>query len=276
MPVHIGGYPVDLDTILKVAGKHAIPVIEDACQAWLAEWKGKCVGNYGLAGGFSFQASKNLNSGEGGAIITNDENFAKKCYSFHHQGQSADAASLAPGTGTRGSNLRITEFQAGILLAQMTRLVEQSKRRTENAEYLTSLLKNIPGIKPAKLYSNATRSAYHLYMFRYDKESFKGLGRAEFIKALTAEGIPCSAGYGKMNKESYVRDLAQNKHYLKIYGEKTMNEWLERNQCPENDKLTDQAVWFTQNMLLGTKAEMELIAEAIIKIHKHAGELAKA
>ena len=273
MPVHIGGYPVDIEAIIQVAAKHNIPVIEDACQAWLSEWKGKCVGNWGLAGGFSFQASKNLNSGEGGAIITNDKDFYDRCYSFHHQGQGSDAASLEPGTGTRGTNARITEFQAGVLLAQMTRLNEQSKRRSENAGYLTGLLKQIPGIKPARLYKGVTRNAYHLYMFRYEKNKFAGMARENFIKALEAEGIPCSAGYGKMNKSSYVTGLARNRHFLDIYGEKTMKEWLERNQCPENDKLTEQAVWFFQNMLLGTRTDMEQIAEAISKIQKNAEEI---
>jgi perosamine synthetase len=275
MPVHIGGTPVDLDAVLSISGKHNIPVIEDACQAHLAEWKGKCVGNWGLAGGFSFQGSKNLNSGEGGAIISNDENFLHDCYAFHHQGQGANSASLEPGSGTRGTNLRLTEFQAGILLAQMTRLVEQAKTRSENADYLTKMLKQIPGIYPAKLYNGVTKSAYHLYMFRYDKEKFGGLELDKFIDALSKEGISCGRGYGKLNKDKYVTDLAKNKHYLNIYGEKYMNEWLERIQCPENDKLTDQAVWFYQTMLLGTKTDMEQITEAITKIHKNADEIKK-
>ncbi|MCE5345329.1 MAG: DegT/DnrJ/EryC1/StrS family aminotransferase [Bacteroidales bacterium] len=276
MPVHIGGSPFDIDKVLEVAGKHKIPVLEDACQAHLAEWKGKMVGNWGLAGGFSFQASKNLNSGEGGVILTNDEQFAKNCYIFHNQGQGGKATSFSTGFGTRGTNMRITEFQAGVLLAQMTRVVEQTKRRTENANYLTKLLNDIPGIMPAKLYKGVTRSAYHLYMFRYDKTKFAGLDLSKFLEAMHAEGIPCSLGYGKMNKDAYVTDLAKNPHYLKIYGEKTMKEWLERNQCPENDKLVDQAVWMYQTMLLGSKTDMEQIAEAIRKIQKNATAISKA
>lgn len=275
MPVHIGGSPVDLDTILSVAGKHKIAVLEDACQAHLAEWKGKCVGNWGLAGGFSFQASKNLNSGEGGAIITNDSSFADNCYRFHTQGQGGNSAGLETGSGTRGTNVRLSEFQAGILLAQMTRLVEQSKRRSENADYLTKLLNQIPGILPAKLYKGVTKSAYHLYMFRYDKEKFAGMDRAKFLKALISEGIPCSSGYGMMNKDAYVTDLAKNKHYLSVYGEKRMKTWLDQNYTPQNEKLTQQAVWFTQNMLLGSKTDMDQIAEAITKIQKNAAEINK-
>lgn len=274
MPVHIGGSPADLDKLLEVAGKMNIPLIEDACQAHLAEWKGKKVGSYGLAGAFSFQSSKNLNSAEGGAITTNSEQFAQECYRFHNQGQGGQTAAFNPGEGTRASNLRLTEFQGGLLLAQMTRTEEQARRRNENAAYLTELLNEIPGIMPAKLYKGTTRSAWHLYMFRYDKEYFAGLSREKFIEALTAEGVPCSSGYGPMNRQDYVTGLAKNKHYLRIYGEKTMNQWLERNQCPQNDKLTtEQGVWFYQTMLLGKRTDMEQIADAIRKIREYAKEL---
>ena len=277
MPVHIGGSPADIDTIVKIANKANISLIEDACQAHMASWKGTPVGNFGLAGAFSFQSSKNLNAGEGGAVITNDGQFADACYRFHNQGQGGSGTSYQAGSGTRATNMRLTEFQGALLLAQMTRLEAQSRRRSENAAYLTSLLNEIPGIFPAKLYEGTTNSAYHLYMFRYDKTHFANLDRSKFLKALSAEGVPCSSGYGTMNKEKYVTGLATNRHYLKIYGEKTMQEWLERNQCPQNDILAgEQAVWFTQTMLLGSKADMEQIAEAIGKIQKHAAELNKA
>ena len=277
IPVHIGGSPADLDKILDISRKTKIPVIEDACQAHLAEWRGQKVGTFGLAGAFSFQASKNLNSGEGGAIITNDEQFAQTCYNFHNQGQGGRVTGFNPGSGTRGTNVRLSEFQGSLLLAQMTRVVDQTDHRTENANYLTKLLKEIHGITPAKLYEGTTRSAYHLYMFRYDKTQFAGLSREKFLEALTKEGVPCSIGYGMMNKNAYVTSLAKNKHFLKIYGEKTMNQWMERNQCPQNDKLTgEQSVWFFQNMLLGSKTDIEQIAEAIRKIQKHAVEINKA
>lgn len=278
MPVHIGGSPADIDMIMEIAGRRKIPVIEDACQAHLAEWRGRKVGTYGLAGGFSFQSSKNLNCAEGGAIVSNNESFAKTCYSFHNQGQGGQTAAYNPGgMGTRGTNMRLTEFQGSILLAQMTRLADQSKRRTENADYLSKLLSDIPGISPAKLYKGTTASAYHLYMFRYNKDHFAGLSRTKFLEALSAEGIPCSGGYGMINKDDYVTGLAKNKHYLKIYGQKTMREWLERNQCPQNDILTtEQAIWFFQYMLLGSKSDMDRIADAIRKIQKNAAALGKS
>jgi perosamine synthetase len=109
------------------------------------------------------------------------------------------------------------------------------------------------------------------------RHRFAGLKRDKFLEALSAEGVPCSSGYGMMNKNAYVTGLAQNKHYLRIYGEKAMQQWLERNQCPQNDKLSgEQALWLTQNMLLGPKTDMEQIADAIRKIQKYGRQLAKA
>ncbi|MDR2139374.1 MAG: DegT/DnrJ/EryC1/StrS family aminotransferase [Tannerella sp.] len=276
MPVHIGGSPFEVDRVLAIAEKHRLPVIEDACQAHLAEWKGRKVGSFGLGGAFSFQSSKNLNCAEGGAITSNDGDFIRKCYSFHNQGQGDTSTSYTPGEGTRGSNLRLTEFQSALLLAQMTRLEQQARKRSKNADYLTRLFNEIPGISPARLYEGTTCSAYHLYMFRYDKAHFDGLSRERFMEALRAEGVYCSAGYGQMNRDAYVTGLATNRHYLKIYGEKAMKQWMERNHCPQNDLLTgEQAIWFTQTMLLGSKTDMEQIADAVRKIQTHAGALKK-
>lgn len=273
MPVHIGGSPFDVDAVLAIAKKNNLPLIEDACQAHLAEWKGKCVGNWGIGGAFSFQASKNLNSGEGGAVITNNTDYYQKCYGFHHQGQTANSASLATGSGIRGSNLRLTEFQSAILLAQMTRLKEQSDRRWENAQHLTKLFNEIPGIKPAKLYPGTTRSAYHLYMFRMNEKEF-GTTREKFIKALAAEGVVASPGYNKINKGSFVTNLAKEPHYLKIYGEKRMKQWLQQTMAtPVNDRLTEEAVWLLQTTLLGTKNDMEQIVDAVKRIQKNAKKL---
>src|SRR5206468_2804938 len=91
LPVHLGGSAANVDAMMSIAQKHKLALLEDACQAHLGEWKGKKVGSYGAAGCFSFQASKNLNSGEGGAIITNDEDFHDRCYAFHNNGSGLKA-----------------------------------------------------------------------------------------------------------------------------------------------------------------------------------------
>jgi dTDP-4-amino-4,6-dideoxygalactose transaminase len=265
-----------MDAILAIAQKHGLPVVEDTCQSHLAEWKGKKLGSLGTSGCFSFQATKNLNSGEGGAIITNDADFAEKCFAFHNNGRGRRGRSSALAYAHGGANLRMTEFQAALLLQQMVRLQEQAKQRDENGAYLTKMLEEIPGIRPAKWYPGCTRNAYHLYMLRYDKDQFEGASRAKFLKALSAEGIPCSGGYSPLNKEPFLREAVESRAYKSIYGENRLSTYLKNNHCPENDRLCEEAVWFVQTMLLAKRSAMEQIAAAIRKIQKQAGELAKA
>jgi dTDP-4-amino-4,6-dideoxygalactose transaminase len=274
MPVHLGGGSVDLDAILALADKRNLPVIEDACQSHLAEWRGAKVGTYGLAGCFSFQASKNLNSGEGGAVLTSDADFLDRASEFHSNSSSQHAARRRSGYQSNGLNLRMPEFQAALLMAQMTRLEKQSKTRETNAQYLTKMLGEIPGIRPAAMYAGNTRNAYHLYMFRYDASRFANLPRAKFLKALAAEGIPASPGYTPLNQQPLVQGIADSRAYQRIYGEAELKRWRERNLCPQNDKLCEEAVWLTQTMLLGPREDMEQIAEGIRKIQRHAGDLA--
>src|SRR5205085_8577001 len=125
--------------------------------AHLAEWRNKKVSTLGALGCFSFQASKNLNSGEGGALLTNDTDLYRICQSFHNNGRG-DAGS-GFGYVRNGANLRMTEFQAALLNEQLTRVEEQSHIRERNAAYLTKQLAEIPGILPARMYPGATRNA---------------------------------------------------------------------------------------------------------------------
>ena len=276
IPVHLGGSAADLDAILTLARTRKLPVIEDACQAHIGEWRGRKLGTYGETGCFSFQVSKNLASGEGGAILTNSDELIEHCFAFHNNGRGRKTDSYNFSYFANGANLRMTQFQAALLVTQMGRLEEQSKTREQNAAYLTSLLREIPGIRPARMYEGCTRNAYHLYMFRYGKEQFADASRAAFLKALAAEGIPCSGGYTPLNKEPFLKSVLSSRAFRAIAGPERLKRWEERNQCPANDRLCEEAVWLTQNMLLGPKSDMDQIAEAVRKIHANAAELPRA
>ncbi len=273
LPVHLGGSPADMDKILAVSKKHNLPVLEDACQSHLAEWRNRKVSTLGDLGCFSFQASKNLNSGEGGAILSNNQELIQSCASFHNNGRGT--ANYNFSYVRNGLNHRITEFQAALLLEQLARLEEQAKVREDNATYLTKLLRENPGITPARMYEGTTRNAYHLYMLRYNQDHFAGLPRSGFLKALEAEGIPNSSGYAPLNKEPFMKTTLNSRAFRKIYTAKMIAEYERRTHCPENDKLCEEAVWFFQTMLLGSHQDMDQIAEAIRKIQKHAGDLAR-
>lgn len=278
MPVHILGLPADMPRIMAIAKKHNLVVVEDACQAHLAEINHQKVGTFGNAGCFSFQNSKNLAIGEGGAIVSNDVKFMDKCYSYHNYGMPYGTVVGAIGAGTviPGTKLRITEYQAAIGLAQLERLDGQTTTRNVNAEYLKSKIKNIPGIIPYKLYDNVTRAAFHLFPFRYQKEAFKNLSRNEFLRAVSAEGVPCSNGYQTLNNMPFLGNAFKSKNFKKMYSKKRLdiNKYNDQNQCPANDRLcNEEAVWISQSMLLGSKSDMDDIAMAIEKVYNNADKI---
>jgi perosamine synthetase len=278
MPVHILGLPANMEKIMPIAKKHNLLVVEDSCQAWLAEINHKKVGTFGNVGCYSFQTSKHLPLGEGGAIVSDDEELIDRCYSYHNVGFPYGAVIGAVGAGSvmLGTKLRMTEYQAAIGLAQLGVLDEQTTLRNKNAAYLRSQIKNIPGIKPYKLYDNVTRAAFHMFAFRYKKEEFKDLSRERFLEALTAEGIPNLSGYAPfLNKQPYLENAFQSKNFKKMYSNEELdfNKFKEKNECPENDKLCIESVWLQQNLLLAEQSDLDDIASAIERIRKNAEKI---
>jgi dTDP-4-amino-4,6-dideoxygalactose transaminase len=274
LPVHILGLPADMDRINAIAQKHNLLVIEDACQAWLAEWRGKKCGTLSDLGCFSFQNSKHLPAGEGGAVVGDDEEIMDRCYSFHNCGRPYGSVKRTSSYPTRGSNRRMQEFQAVILMSQMKRLEQDTQTRWENAQYLTSKIKDIPGIIPHKLYPQVTKAAYHLYPFRYKKEHFNNVDRSKFLRALSAEGIPCSGGYGPQYKDGLVEEALNSKGYNRLYSKQRLNRYRQELHYPDNDQLCEEAVWLSQRLLLTSKNDMNDIADAILKVYENRDKLA--
>lgn len=274
LPVHLGGNVADMGEIMAVAKKHNLAVVEDACQSHCAEWGGKKAGCIGDVGCFSFQATKILACGEGGAAVTDSDAIYDKLHAFHNNGRDR-VTGTKDGYIHQGTNLRMTELQAALLNAQLTRFDEQVKKRIENADYFSQLLKDVPGIKPAKKSPGATRSTYYLYMVDYDKEAFGGLSKNQFIKAINEEGIPCGGGYKPLNKEPFLKTLIDSKVYKKIYPEQQLKTWRERNECPQNDKVCERGIFFSQEVLLGSKQDIDQIIEAMMKVHANKDALLK-
>jgi dTDP-4-amino-4,6-dideoxygalactose transaminase len=272
IPVHIAGAPPNLDKVMEVGRRRKLKVLEDAAQAHLGEWRGRKLGTIADAGTFSFQASKNLNSGEGGAVVSADAAFIERCFAYHTNSSPRRGMQVTP---AQGANLRLTEFQATLLMSQMERLEAQAKMRDANAAYLTKLLRETPGLNPVELESGCTRSAWHLYMSRYDARQFAGLPRERFLKAMAAEGIPCSAGYGQLNKQPFLENVLAGRGFQRLFSRERLLQWKEQNECPVNEKICAEGVWFTQTMLLGSREDMEQIAAAVEKIRAHAAELVK-
>lgn len=265
--VHFAGLPIDMNRVMELSARRNLMVLEDAAHSWGSQWKGIGTGAIGRMGTFSFQMSKNIAAGEGGIILTNDKPLADLARSYSNCGRVEGR----PWYHSRyiGGNYRITELQAAILLAQLDRLEQQTLLRLENAAYLNNRLSKIPGIKLPVQDDRVTRRSYHLYLFRYIASEFGGLSREMFLKALVAEGIPAAFGY-----------------LTPVYGNQCFQELrhvpcLESHRldyrsvnCPVAERLCQQEmVWLTHNMLLGNREDMEFIADAIEKIHRHQNEV---
>jgi len=273
LPVHIYGLPCDMDEINRIANNHQLKVVEDACQAWSARYKGKNAGILGDLGCFSFQNSKHLPAGEGGAVVGNDERIMDHCRSFHDCGRHFGSIKSESRYPVRGGNFRMQHVQALILMSQMKRFEDDARTRESNAAYLDAKLADVPGIIPHKPVNGAEKAAFHLYPFRYQKSAFKDISREKFIQALRAEGIPCNRGYGKQNKDGLIEEALNSRGYTRLYGKERLDQWREENVLPGNDQLAEEAVILYQNMLLGTKQDMDDIVNAITKIYSNRDQL---
>jgi dTDP-4-amino-4,6-dideoxygalactose transaminase len=256
MPVHVGGNPADLAAFIALAKKHSLTIIEDAAQAPAAIYNGTKVGAIGDAGCFSFQSSKNITSGEGGIFLTNQREVYERAFEFYNCGRPVKGQwyeHVSPGL-----NMRISAFQAAVLLHQMPHLEDWAVLREANGRYLEEQLNAIPGIACAKRYPGTTRNAYHLFIFTYDSEHFAGLSKGRFLEALTAEGVVATEGYQPMYRAPFLRDDFQER------GE---------TELPVTEHICKDGVWIRQFELLAERSMMDRIAESIRKVQAHAARL---
>lgn len=259
LPVHLFGCPADMDAILAIARRHGLAVIEDACQAWGASWCSRPVGTLGQAGAFSFQASKNITAGEGGLLVTNEDDLADRIWSLHNVGRRPGGAWYEH--VRVGWNYRMTEWQGAILRVQLSRLPEQMALRAKNARYLTQQLAALgPGLVPLAVDRRVTSHAWHIYGLHYQAEAFGGWPRAEFARALEAEGIPCSLGYVPLTQSPAITGA-----FIECKAGKP-------RPCPVSERVSrTEAIWLTQNLLLGTCQDLDDIVAAVAKIKEARG-----
>ena len=270
MPVHIMGQPCNMERIMAIAKKHNLKVIEDACQAHLGVYQGKVMGTIGDVGCFSFQTSKTISCGEGGGIIGNNEELMDKCYTVQNHGTSRSGRSE-----TIGAKYRMNEFEGAILLAQMAGAKERFALRNKNAAYLTSKLKNFPGLVPQKLYKGTESGSFYLYTMSYHKEHFNNAPRDKFLKALSAEGISMSPYISNgLHKEPWIDHIMNLKVYQKMYSPERLKQYREQMAYPKCDQVCQEMVMlWASGPLLGTQADMDDIINAIMKVYAHKDKL---
>ena len=271
MPVHLAGHVADMDRLREIARANRLAIIEDACHSWGSKWNGRGTGAIGECGAFSFQMSKNISSAEGGIILTNDKDLADTCRSLTNCGRSEGSPWYQH--DMLGSNLRLTEFQAALLLAQFERLEEHLVVRRKNAMILNRRLADIDGIKVFHDDPRVTRRAYHLFCFQINEQRL-GISRAQFLSALVAEGVPASGGY--------LMPLYKNPMFQPASdGEKTSGHRptpggamdYSRVSCPVTEHVCRTVCWLAHVLLLANERAIEAAGDAIVKVCRNAGEL---
>ncbi|MBI1356741.1 MAG: aminotransferase class I/II-fold pyridoxal phosphate-dependent enzyme [Acidobacteria bacterium] len=246
--VHFGGVLADMDRLARLADNAGLLLFEDAAHAHGADWKGRRAGGIGLAGTFSFQNSKAMTAGEGGIIITNDADVAAQVRSLVNCGRK-------PGHGwfdhfELGTNLRITGFQAAVLLAQLERLPEQIRLRQANAELLNTK-HSTPGVYFQKAPEGAVVQTLYVLPGWVDEEVL-GATRDEFLEALQAEGVPARPWYPH---PLYANPLYEKHPYRKV-------------SCRVAEQACKDSFWLPQRTLMGNDEDTSDIVRAIDKIYQ--------
>ena len=261
IPVHIGGQPCDMDPLMDIARKHDIKVLEDAAQAHGAIYKGRKAGSLADASSFSFQQSKNLQSGEGGMVLSDNKELIDLIhYSLGKFGRGIRENYSGHIHYRFGWNACYTEIQAAIALAQLERLEEQTEKRTANARKLYSLLDGIEGIEVYEWQPYCDRHAHHLFLLNFKSENFENVKRSQFLAALNKEGVLASSFYPMA---LYEQPLYKNDRNLS----------MKKSACPFAEQACRDVLFFEQNILLADGQQIELIAEAVRKVRKNAAQL---
>ena len=266
MPVHIMGLPCDMDRIMAIAKKHNLRVIEDSCQAHLAEYKGKRLGTIGDLGAFSFQESKVISCGEGGGIAGNDDLLMDRCYTVQNHGTTRKGV-----TERIGPKYRMTEFEGAILMGQVPQFLERHKIRNENAAYLRSKLQGFPGLVPQKMYEGTESGAYYKFAMYYHKEHWNGAEPAQFLKAIRAEGIAVSGYIGRgLYDDPWVDFISDQKVYQKMYAPERLKQYREEMQYPNCDAVCKNVIILNgPGPLLGPRSDMDDLINGIMKVYEN-------
>jgi dTDP-4-amino-4,6-dideoxygalactose transaminase len=265
LPVHLAMVVADMDRLGEIAQRHGLAVLEDCAHAHGARWRDRAVGSLGNAGSFSFQTSKLMTAGEGGAVTTSDETVLDALHALANCGRQRPGR--VRDVPVVGHNYRMTDLQAAILEVQLSRLDEQHQRRAWNAARLAAALREVPGLAPLRVDERITTQAIYQYVVRYDAEAWDGLPRDRFVAALAAEGVPCEGVFYENLAESPLLPADARRY----------PEWARRRaeakergaaECQVAHRAAyEESVWLPHHLLLGGERDADDVAAAVRKVH---------
>jgi dTDP-4-amino-4,6-dideoxygalactose transaminase len=260
LPVHQFGQPADMTSLLAIARKHGLKVIEDAAQAHGSEWETGMSGTLGDAGAFSFQSAKNLHAGEGGMLTTNDSAVFERAYSLHNAGRSFEAGSRWEHVRL-GWNCRPTEYQAALLLHRFRSFEAKQAIRSENFSRLRILLEGVRCVEPLTVHPGVRRHGMYMFVLRYHAERCGGMGIDEFLRLAGAEGAPFYRCYASTMSEQQAMKRIQerNPDYIRVL------------PTPVADQASREILYISADVFLGTAQDMEDLAAIVRKLDRHLG-----
>ncbi len=251
MPVHMAGLMADMDALAKLSAETGVPLLQDAAHAHGARWQGKRVGELGSIATFSFQNGKLMTAGEGGAIVFPEGESEKYETAFlrHSCGRPRDDRRYLHQIA--GSNMRLNEFSASVLRAQLRRLDEQIAVRDERWALLSALLGEIDGIVPQGGDLRADRHSHYMAMFRVP--GIGEDGRNALVDRLVAAGLPAFAAFRAIYRTDAFWEFGAP--------DETIDAIAER--CPNTDAISQDCLWLHHRVLLAGEPEMHATAEII-------------
>jgi len=271
IPVHLYHRLADLDRLRAMAKKHRLFLIEDCAHVHGSRWNNQTTGTFGEFGSFSFQSSKLVYSGEGGALLMQDESLYWKAVSQRSCGRE-----FKPGVKVHSGNYRMTSFQAAILRAQLTVYAENAGLIDRNGLALDRAIDAAPGVKSLPRHPKITRQCSYCFAFLYEPEAWDGLPAAEFRKALTAElGLDFFTTYTPLSHSELYDPHTKKRHQLNpdYLAAITPSRW---NLPVADDLWANKAVIALWKIFHCPPERAHLLTEAIAKIHANRHALIKA
>lgn len=265
MVVHLLGNPADMDAVMAFAREKGLRVVEDCAQAPGTAWKGRAVGSIGDLGVFSLQETKNITTGEGGMVTTDDPELAARTRLVRNHGESVpddswDDADLA---GLVGYNFRMTELTAALGIAQLKKLDANNAQRHRNAQFLQKSLDGLPGLSVPPL---PPGSVCHILAMLYD-EGRAGVPRASVVHALRAEGVPVGTGYTRLMYENplFLRRRALGRGGFPFTAGRDVV--YRRGDCPVAERLVrERFIWFYHVNRPNGEKDMQDVVDAFRKV----------
>jgi len=270
MPVHLAMRFSDMDALATIAQRHRLAIIEDCAHAHGGRWKGRGAGSMGDLGCFSFQTSKLMTAGEGGAVITSNPRYHEAVQAYVNCGRVGETDEY--GVRLVGGNFRITELQAALLIGQLERLGEQNALRRERAARLAAGLAKIPYVAPLPPDPNITEEAIYQYVFRFLARETP-IHRDVFVRALEEEGIPCEGRFYESVPRSDLFPATAEQFPALAYNRPAPVDYRSV-RCPVAERLAyEETVWLPHFLLLGSEEDIDDILMAIEKVATHLEEL---